>query len=326
MKWFAKYVFFILLISLISLNIHAQGLRGKRICIDPGHGGTAATDSYRVGSAGEREEWINLRVATYLRDLLLKEGAEVLLTRDSDVFVEIGERAKMAKDFKSDLFISIHHNASADTSANFPIIYFHHSAKENIGSVVFSKLLVKSFLKEIYPKNHKKYAIVSDQLIFPKSGAGVIRNSYGIPGVISEASFFSNPSEELRLKDTTYNKREADAYLSAIRSFFKKTYPIHPKMDSDILQLAVNQEAARMDKSALLWKNHLNDAEAIIMKKEVEQYPKAEELLLSILKIFPDNYKVVDVYQNLLKLYKLTGDKDKYQQMKKRFDHFVVKL
>ena len=38
-------------------------LAGRVICIDPGHGGTAESDAYRVGPAGEREEWINLRVA-----------------------------------------------------------------------------------------------------------------------------------------------------------------------------------------------------------------------------------------------------------------------
>ena len=43
-------------------------LAGRTICIDPGHGGTADTDSYRVGPTGEREEWIDLRVALILRD------------------------------------------------------------------------------------------------------------------------------------------------------------------------------------------------------------------------------------------------------------------
>ncbi|MCG6947753.1 MAG: hypothetical protein LJE93_02405, partial [Acidobacteria bacterium] len=38
-------------------------LAGRTICVDPGHGGTAEIDSYRVGPTGEREEWINLRVA-----------------------------------------------------------------------------------------------------------------------------------------------------------------------------------------------------------------------------------------------------------------------
>ncbi len=49
-------------------------LAGKIICIDPGHGGTSATDSFRVGPSGEREEWINLRVALHLKKMLEKKA------------------------------------------------------------------------------------------------------------------------------------------------------------------------------------------------------------------------------------------------------------
>lgn len=52
-------------------------LARKKICIDPGHGGTAATDHYRVGKGGEREEWINLRVALLLKKMLEDKQATV---------------------------------------------------------------------------------------------------------------------------------------------------------------------------------------------------------------------------------------------------------
>ena len=64
-------------------------LEGRTICIDPGHGGTADTDSYRVGPTGEREEWIDLRVALILRDMLVERGAKVLMTRTEDVAVAL---------------------------------------------------------------------------------------------------------------------------------------------------------------------------------------------------------------------------------------------
>lgn len=318
----------ILLIYLcFSFNLSfAQSLHAKRICIDPGHGGTAATDSYRVGIAGEREEWINLRVALMLKDLLMAEGAEVLLTRDSDVFVELKDRADMAKEFKADLFISIHHNATADTTANFPIIYFHASALQNSASTHFSKLLVKAFWKEMYPRGMKDYSIVSDQVIFPKGGAAVLRQTYGIPAVIAEASFFSNPSEEQRLKSIDYNKREALAYLKAIQGFFQQKQHILDKDIDEVLQIAVNQEAARMDKSALAWKGNLEKAKLIIKSNQKEGFVEAEELLLGILKSFPDNYKVQEVYQLMLKLYKRSGRMEDYERMRDRVEHFVVKM
>ena len=57
------WICFLLFISLLySCNSDKYPLQDKKICIDPGHGGTAAVDSYRVGPSGEREEWIDLRV------------------------------------------------------------------------------------------------------------------------------------------------------------------------------------------------------------------------------------------------------------------------
>lgn len=94
-----------------------NGLQNKTICIDPGHGGTADTDHYRVGPTGEREEWINLRVAKILQQMLTQKGARVVMTRDEDVFVPLDQRARIARDANADLFISIHHNATADSSA-----------------------------------------------------------------------------------------------------------------------------------------------------------------------------------------------------------------
>lgn len=65
----------------------ASALKGKTVCLDPGHGGTAATDSYRVGLGGEREERINLRVALELKKMLEAKGARVVMTRTADVDV-----------------------------------------------------------------------------------------------------------------------------------------------------------------------------------------------------------------------------------------------
>src|SRR5690606_164370 len=101
---------------------NTRGLANKTICIDPGHGGSAETDNYRVGPSGEREEWINLRVGLILKELLEDQGAKVVMTRTEDVQVPLGERAAMAIDAKADLFVSIHHNATADGQVNLPII------------------------------------------------------------------------------------------------------------------------------------------------------------------------------------------------------------
>ncbi len=127
-------------------------LRGKIICIDPGHGGTALTDAYRVGPTGEREEWVNLRVALLLKHKLENKGATVILTRENDQSVTLAARAEMAVSAKADVFLSIHHNATADSAVNFPILYFHGSASENLAGVAMGKALADSFKKHFYKK------------------------------------------------------------------------------------------------------------------------------------------------------------------------------
>lgn len=66
--------FFVGIVSITVAQSRRKPLKRKIICIDPGHGGTAATDSYRVGPGGEREEWINLRVGLLLQKMLEKKG------------------------------------------------------------------------------------------------------------------------------------------------------------------------------------------------------------------------------------------------------------
>jgi N-acetylmuramoyl-L-alanine amidase len=199
-------------------------LAGRVVCVDPGHGGTAATDSYRVGPSGEREEWIDLRVARMLRDELERRGARVVMTRTEDVAVELPRRAEIAREAGADLFLSVHHNATADPTWNAPTVYFHGSASENQAGVALARL-VADRLNEALFDGRATPAIVSDHAIFPGRGAAVLRHSYGIPGVISEASFFTNPDEERRLRDEAHNRREAEALARAVEEFLARPVP-----------------------------------------------------------------------------------------------------
>ena len=198
-------------------------LADKIICIDAGHGGTADTDSYRVGPSGEREEWINLRVAKRLSELLEAQGATVLMTRVSDTAVSLDERAELAVDQHADVFLSIHHNATADPAVNFPIVYYHGNASENRASVALGKQVTQQLRSALF-NDSVPVSLASDHTIFPERGTAVLRGTYGIPAVIGEATFFTHPPEEQRLKTDAYNQREAEAYLRALEGFFSIEY------------------------------------------------------------------------------------------------------
>lgn len=79
------------------------------VCIDPGHGdydpGTVNSDQTRL----EKDD--NLRISLILRDCLKKYGVNVVMTRETDTFVELEDRTKIANNAKCDFFVCMHRNA-----------------------------------------------------------------------------------------------------------------------------------------------------------------------------------------------------------------------
>ncbi len=268
----------------------ARPLAGRVVCIDPGHGGTAATDSYRVGPGGEREEWVDLRVARRLRDELEKRGARVLMTRTTDVAVELPRRAEMAVEGRADLFLSVHHNATADPTFNAPAVYFHGNASENQAGVALGRA-VAARLNEALFGGEATPSLVSDLAIFPGRGAAVLRGSYGIPGVISEASFFTDPAEERRLLDEGYNRREAEALAGAIEDFLTGPVPPIEKEGSRVSlpPFEVLREAERMKPEALRWRELFAEGRERLERGDPESLEQAYDRLTLSARAFPDS-------------------------------------
>lgn len=320
-------LYFTALTLILSLNlVFAQKpsvLEGKVIVIDPGHGGTAATDSYRQGPTGEREEWIDLRVGLILKDLLEAKGAKVLMTRTSDVFVPLDARSKLAVDNKADFFVSIHHNATADSSVNFPIIYYHGLASSNKAGLSFSKELAKNLVKYMY-KTKVPVSIVSDFTVFSSAGSSVLRGTYGIPGVLAEASLFTNPEEESRLKQKEHNYNEAFAFAVAIEDFFTGSIPlIQPKISSDFpTPFATLQEAERMSPIAKRWYQDYLDAKELMKSKNKENLQKAFDLFTQSAKSFPDSYVAGECHKYRAEILNKLGKVDEALQEEKRVREF----
>lgn len=299
---------------------------GKTICLDAGHGGTAQTDLFRAGPTGEREEWINLRVAVLLQKMLEEKGAKVVMTRTIDDTISLSRRAEIAKENNADLFLSLHHNATADPRVNFPIIYFHGNASENKASVILGKGIGKA-LREILYQGSTPVSIVSDHVIFSQSGTGVLRGTYGIPGVIAEASFFTNPKEEERLRQTEHNQREAQAYLAALENYFKETVPPILEKNSvvEVPAFRAFQEAERMNETALLWYNDFVKGKEL-MKSSKKSWEKAYELLTRSARSFPDSYVAAECHKYRAHLLRKLDRSEEAQQEEKRVQEFYVPL
>ena len=311
----------------LGVKKDVNALSGKTICIDPGHGGTALTDQYRVGAGGEREEWINLRVAKILEKKLKEKGATVIMTRTVDTFIPLADRAKIAVDNKADAFLCIHHNATADTTVNFPIIYFHGAASENLAGVSFGKALSSSLKKYLYNAEVPE-SLNSDYTIFPDGGAAVLRGTYGIPAILSEASFFTNPTEEQRLKQEVYNAREADAMVDALETFFSGVVPvIKPKeIPLSLPGFPVFEEADRMQAAALDWHKDFVQGTALMKSAKKKDLQKAYDLFTRSAKSFPDSYLARQAHTNRAILLEKLNRPDEAKAERKRVAEYYVNM
>jgi len=309
----------------LSRDSRQGPLAGKVICLDPGHGGTAEFDDYRIGPTGEREEWINLRVGLFLKQMLEEKGARVLMSRIEDVQVPLKDRADLARENNADVFLSLHHNATADPGVNFPIIYFHGNATENRASVKLGKCVAKRIHQALF-EGKGSVSLVSDYTIFPGGGTSVLRNSYGIPGVIGEASFFSHPGEEQRLKKEQYNRKEARAYVLALEDFFSAPAPpiLEKFSTGEVLPFEVFQEKERMNETARMWHEDFLEAQKILKNDDPDTLQKAYDLFTRSARSFPDSPVAKQCHAGRVLILKKTGKTKEALQEQMRVNEFYI--
>src|SRR5690606_38584066 len=99
----------------------AGGGRPLVIAIDAGHGGQ---DPGAIGPSGKREKDITLAIARELaRQVNATPGLRARLVRDRDMFIPLTNRARIARQAKADMFISIHADAAENRNAKGSSVY-----------------------------------------------------------------------------------------------------------------------------------------------------------------------------------------------------------
>jgi N-acetylmuramoyl-L-alanine amidase len=195
-------------------------ITGAHVALDPGHGGE---EPGAVGPAGTLEKAVNLAIAQETKRQLEALGATVVLTRTGDYRITLLSRGAIATSVKPSVFVSIHHNADPDEERATPgsETYFQIASPE-------SKRAAGLVYEELY-KAFDEYDVewVADRdagaKYRPASDGGdyygILRRSAGVPAVLSEAAFISNPAEEALLADPAFQKVEAAALTKAIVRF-----------------------------------------------------------------------------------------------------------
>ena len=216
----------------IDFYIQYSGfLTGKKIFLDPGHGGE---DRWNVGPQNLTiEADANLNVALALKDFLERAGVEVVMSRDKDMTVGLKHRSIMADSSGAELFISIHHNApgkGADQGINYTSTYYH-AEEQDYEYEPCERDLAKYVQRDLAyamrnPGGLRSFdGTHSDYWIYPGMGFSVLRITK-IPSILVECGFFSNLHEEQRLAIEEFNKIEAWGIFRGIARYYAAGIPL----------------------------------------------------------------------------------------------------
>ena len=226
------------------------------IAIDPGHGGE---DPGAIGPTGLKEKDVVLAIAMQLRERLnAKPGVRVLLTRDSDFFVPLGERVKKAERVQADLFVSIHADAFFTPDARGASVFAlsqggassaaarwmanRENASDSVGGVsvkgVKDAQVMRAMLDMSTTAQIKDSMRVGDEVLSRMGKIGKLHRGQveqasfavlkapAIPSILVETAFISNPQEEDKLRDPDYRHQLVEALFTGIDRYFAKNPPI----------------------------------------------------------------------------------------------------
>ncbi len=225
-----------------------QGI--KLVVLDPGHGGK---DPGAIGKMGTKEKDLNLSIAKKLKKYLEKFGLDVLLTRNSDVFLSLGERTKIANDNKADIFISIHCNSAAkkNSYASGFEVYFLSEAKTDWERAVaqaenevikyeinrneinddFLAFILADLAQQEFLKESQELAVAIQDAVcevlnienrgVKQAGFYVLKGAF-MPAVLIECGFLSNREEEILLRKDWYQEKLAKGIAEGIKRFINQ--------------------------------------------------------------------------------------------------------
>lgn len=210
------------------------------IVVDAGHGGR---DSGAVGN-GYREKDIALDVSLKLAANLRKDF-NVILTRSTDIFIPLKERAEIGNRANADLFVSIHLNSSKNSTGNgAEVFYFSRNASKyaaevakfensfdnsQVTDISFSDFIINDIFYKINQEKSAEIAVdVLDSLInnFNLRRRGVFGANFAVlreskmPSILVELGFMSYYSDVSQFVTSSAQERAAAGIANAIRKHF----------------------------------------------------------------------------------------------------------
>ncbi|KXT81054.1 N-acetylmuramoyl-L-alanine amidase [Streptococcus oralis] len=200
-----------------------KGLYSNTIFLDPGHGGRDSGAFYY--NVAEKD--LNMQIYRKLRTKLEELGYKVLTSRDSDIDVDfVTERSRMVNKTNSDIFISIHFNATGNTYSKASGIQTYSYSDEPDYPSKINK----------YWHNHpdrmsesKRLAAAIHSSLLAETGAkdaGLLESSYAVlretakPAVLLELGYMDNFSENQQIRDSHYQDKLVAGIVKGIQKYY----------------------------------------------------------------------------------------------------------
>ena len=199
-------------VTVISQRIPLE--REHTVVIDAGHGGE---DGGAVSCTGVSESGINLEIALKLNDLLHLLGYRTKMIRTTDVSVytagqtiaqrkvsDLKERVRMVNDTENPILVSIHQNMFSDAKYSGPQVFYTPISQE------LANCLQQNLSACVAPYSRRQ----------SKPATGVyLMEKIACPGVLVECGFLSNPTEEAKLRENSYQQKLAAIIGTTLAEF-----------------------------------------------------------------------------------------------------------
>lgn len=184
------------------------------VVIDPGHGGH---DSGAVAEDKTTEKALNLRLAPRVVSMLRERGYNVIMTRSTDEFIALSERAAIANRNDADIFVSIHFNSAGSASAyGIEVLYASENDVELKKDAGDQTLLAREVLNAVL-----KETGANNRGIKNRPELAVLRRT-NMTACLIEGGFMSNPGELEKLKSDSYLDKLANGIVKGIENYNRK--------------------------------------------------------------------------------------------------------
>jgi N-acetylmuramoyl-L-alanine amidase len=181
-------------------------LRGLRILVDAGHGGS---NEGAMGSMGVQEQVPALDISLKLEEALKRKGAGVIMTRTDNRFVSMGERQRVALETDPHILLSVHLNSvgygTNPERVKGTSTYYRHVGNKPLADLLYKKMMETGL---------GQFGVVG--------GFNFTLNQFTeFPNVLLETGFISHPEDEIKLLDPAFQQRLVDKIVDGLEAYVR---------------------------------------------------------------------------------------------------------